>query len=1017
MMRKLARFVCILVGLLAIPAIASAQASIAGVVRDTSGAVLPGVTVEAASPALIEKVRSAVSDGNGQYQIIDLRSGVYSLTFTLPGFSTVKREGIELAGSFTATINADLRVGSLEETVTVTGASPIVDVQSASQQEVLGRDIIDNIPSSRTHFSLAAMIPAMSTSNSSDVGGTNSINLTFLTAHGGRTFDQRVMIDGLSTHNVEGAGQYSGYLPNTGSTQEISIDYAGGGAEMPTGGVRVNIIPRDGGNSFRGNFFASGMGGGWMQTSNYDQDLQSRGLAVPSEIRKLWDLNPGVGGPIVRDKVWWYASYRWNGENVYAGGFFNKNAGDPTKWLYEADTARRTENWHEQKSQLGRVTWQANQKNKFSFFYDRQYRCLCFSNITATTSPESGGDSQYPYAHFATITWTSPLTNRLLVEAGVSRHPESWRNMGNVREPGEGSLNHLIGVTDQSNGRTYRGRIAPYAEFDERIINTRAAVSYVTGSHAVKVGFSNSHGTRVRGEYMNPEGVFYRFNNGVPNLITQRNKPDIVEENIGLDLGVYAQDKWTIGRLTANLGVRLDVETIYFPEQHLGPTPFFPERNINLPYLDWVNWKDVTPRLGAVYDLFGTGKTAVKVSLNKYMQAFGLQGLFGDGSNPINLMSQTVTRSWNDSFYPVGDPRRGNYVPDCDLRSPFGNAECGAMSDQNFGKPINTLSVDPDILTGWGKRGAQWEFSTGVQHEVMRGVSADVAYFRRSYQNFIAIDNRATTLSDYDKYSITAPSHPQLPGGGGYTIGSLYDLKPAKVGVVDDFVTFASNYGKQVEYWHGVDLGVNTRLPRGIILQGGMSTGRTVTDNCEVVAKSPEISSGLAVASGTATVPRPTGQAVPFGAATGSGAVPYCHLATNFLTQVKGLGSYNIPKIDVQASVSLQNFPGPLLYANYVATNAVIAPSLGRNLSAGATNATVNLVAPGTMYGERVNQLDLRVAKILNVGRTRTALSFDLYNLLNVNPVNAYNVNFATWLRPLRILQARFAKVGVQLDF
>jgi hypothetical protein len=787
----------------------------------------------------------------------------------------------------------------------------------------------------------------------------------------------------------------------------MSIDYSGGGAEMPTGGVRVNIVPRDGGNTFRGNVFVNGMGGDRMQTSNYDQDLKDRGLPTPTAIKRLWDINPGAGGPIIRDKVWWYASYRWNGENVYAGGFFNKNVGIADNWLYEPNLARRTENWHEQKSELGRITWQVNPKNKVSVFYDHQYRCACFGSLSSTTATEAGGDLQYPYAHFATLVWTSPITSRLLIEAGVSRHPESWRNITNTRNPIDGPLNNLIGVTEQSNGRTYHGKSSPYAEFDERIINTRASVSYVTGRHAAKVGIQTSHGTRERSDVVNPQGVYYRFNNGIPNQLTQR-ITDLVKENIGIDLGIYAQDKWTIGRLTANLGLRFDHQTIDFPEQHLGPTLFFPNRDITFPAKNWVNWSDITPRMGAVYDLFGNGRTALRVGINKYTQAFGLQGLFGDGSNPISLMSNTVTRSWNDA--------NRNFIPDCDLRSPLANGECGAMSDQNFGKQTNTLTIDPDILTGWGKRGAQWEFSTGVQHELVRGLSVDVAYFRRWYNNFIAIDNRATTLADYDKYSITAPLDPRLPGGGGYTVGPLYDLNPAKIGVVDDFVTFASNYGKQVEYWHGVDVGVNTRFS-ALILQGGVSTGRTVTDNCPVVAKSPEISSGLAVASGTATVPRPTSQAVPFGSATGSGAVPFCHQATNFLTQVKGFGSYTIPRVDVQASMSVQNFPGPVLYANYVATNAVITPSLGRPLSGGITNATVNLVSPGTMYGDRVNQIDLRVAKIVRFGRTKTALSVDLYNLLNVNPVTTYNPNFASWLVPQRILQGRFAKLGVQLDF
>jgi hypothetical protein len=982
---------------LILPAAAYAQGTITGVVRDASGAVLPGVTIEAASPALIEKVRTAVSDGSGQYRIVDLRPGAYVVTFSLPGFRTVRREGIELTGNFVASVNGELAVGGLEETITVTGETPIVDVQSASKQQVIDKDLADALPSSRTHFSLAALIPAINTNNPQDVGGSNAIQLVFLTVHGSRSADQRIVMEGMSTDNAEGAGQYSAYLPNQSSTQEMAINYSGAGAEVATGGVTINVIPRDGGNTFTGTFFLNGMSGSWMQGSNYDEDLQRRGMQRPNNLRKIWDVNPGGGGPVLRDRIWWYAAHRNNGESSYAGGFYNRNAGLANVWTYEPDPNKPTFNWHQQRSTNVRLTWQVSRTHKISAFYDEQDRCMCFSNIAATTAPEAGADLQYPFTDFSTLTWTHARTNRLLFEAGASYHPERWRSISTTWQ-GDGPRNDLIGVTDQATGQQYHGRIGPYATFINVIQNQRAAMSYVTGTHAVKVGIMNRHATRDREEEANPQGVYYRFNNGVPNQITQRLLPRRFLGTIGTEMGLFAQDRWTIGRLTATYGVRWDWQTMYYPPQTQGPTVFTPDLNLTFPKTDWVNWKDVSPRLGVAYDLSGTGRTAVRASLNRYMGAFGLQGVFGDGSNPILRISNNVTRSWSDA--------NRNYVPDCDLRSPAANGECGPMSDQNFGR-VATLQIDPDVLTGWNKRGNSWEFSGGVQHQFATGLAAEVAYYRRWYGNFLAVDNRATTRRDYDEYSISAPADSRLPDGGRYAVGPLYDLKPSLVGVVDDYITFASNFGAHVEYWHGVDANLSARLPNGLVVQGGTSIGRTVQDNCAIVAVSPEIVSGVDVASGTATVPRSSAQV------TGT---PYCHQAAKVQPSVSALGSYTVPRLDVQTSLTFKSSSGPSLSANYVATNAIVSPSLGRALT-GAANTTVNLVEPNTLFGDRVNSVDLRVSKIVRLRGTRSALSLDVYNLFNRNPVQVYNNNFATWLQPQRTLQARFIKLGMQVDF
>jgi hypothetical protein len=227
-----------------VPALAFAQASITGVVRDTSGAVLPGVTVEATSPALIEKIRAVVSDGTGQYRIVDLRPGIYAVSFTLPGFAKVIREGIELTGSFTATVNAELKVGAVEETITVTGESPIVDVQGATQQRVITKDVIDAIPAGRSHQQLTVLIPGVAGANP-DVGGSNTLGLVSLGIHGSRNTDMRVMANGVNLRNIGSPGQLISLQPDMGATQEITVDYGAGSAELNSAGLQINYVPRD----------------------------------------------------------------------------------------------------------------------------------------------------------------------------------------------------------------------------------------------------------------------------------------------------------------------------------------------------------------------------------------------------------------------------------------------------------------------------------------------------------------------------------------------------------------------------------------------------------------------------------------------------------------------------------------------------------------------------------------------------------------------------------------------------
>ena len=316
----------VFVSLAVAPAAAYAQASIAGSVRDISGAVMPGVTVEASSPALIEKTRSVVTSGTGQYAIVDLRPGTYTVTFTLPGFNTVKREGIELTGNFVASVSAEMRVGAVAETITVSGEAPVVDVTSSRRQQTISDDVIAAIPSSRQYFGLTTLVPALNIQGN-DIGGASGPIFSVFQIHGGRRNEGQVLVDGLSM-GFQGMG-VSFYVPEVGTAQEVTFSLSGGLGEAPTGGPQMNIVPRAGGNTLSGSLFVTGANGA-MQGDNLTQEIRDTGLTGRNELKKLWEVNPAVGGPIRRDRLWFYGTFRHQGNRqLVAGMFENRNAGDP----------------------------------------------------------------------------------------------------------------------------------------------------------------------------------------------------------------------------------------------------------------------------------------------------------------------------------------------------------------------------------------------------------------------------------------------------------------------------------------------------------------------------------------------------------------------------------------------------------------------------------------------------------------------------------------------------------------
>jgi hypothetical protein len=968
-------------------------ASIAGTVKDASGAVLPAVTVEASSPALIEKVRVAVTDSSGQYKIENLRPGTYSVTFTLSGFTTQKREGIALEGSFVATVNADLALGNVSETVTVTSASPVVDVQSSQRERVFSQEVIEAIPAGRSHINEIVLIPGIQAAQPGrgglqDVGGTNNLQNTTFSIHGSRTADTRLQYDGVRLGNVLSPGEFSNYVPDTSATQEVTVDYSSMQAELAFAGPRINVVPKEGGNAFNGSFFATGVNR-WWQNNNLTPELQAAGLPAPNAMKLAYDVNPAVGGPIVRDRMWFFTSGRvQSNQNYIAGQFSNLNVGDPTKWLYAANLNDQEAFQITQKSIGVRLTTQATPRNKFSIYADNQSRI--WDDGRAGVSTESRVAYRFPVLRLIQGGWTSPISNKLLVEVRLANRGESFGNRPDLGDTGFGTTwNTLIPVLEQSNNLFYRGRggdggVSGTLGYTVQSISTAVgSVSYVTGAHAFKFGFSDTWAHVLSATTSNTSNVFYRFNNGVPNQITMYGSPFTGESQVNGEIGAFVQDRWTFKRLTASLGVRYDQFNSGYPDQTLGPAPLQPTRNLFFAGVTGVNVKDITPRIGTSYDLFGNGKTALKVNLGKYVLGVSNQG------NPAGI-TNTVTRNWTPTGTAATNPNY--YVPNCNLLILTANGDCSTVSSLNFGLPTSATQFNPDTRFGWGTRAYNWEFSTSVQHQLTQGVGLDAGYYLRWYGNFQVTHNVAVNAASFDPFSIVAPADSRLPGSGNYTIGGLLNLKPAFVGQTQTYIDMANNLGGQFEHDQFVDVSVNARLKNGILLQGGISTGQTVTDNCNVLAAAPDVN--------------------PVG-------IPYCHQATNWMgqTQLKVLGTYRVPRADVVVAATLQSVPGPVVAANFTAANALVQPSLGRPLSGGAANVTVNLIQPGTLYYDRANELDLRLTKAVRISRLRISVNGDIYNMLNVSPVMQFNAAYAAWLTPQRIMDGRLYKLSAGVTF
>jgi hypothetical protein len=957
------------VALLLIPAPALAQsAAILGIVTDTSGAVLPGVVVEVTSPALIDGTRSTVTDGRGAYRFIELRPGTYAVTFMLQGFTPERREGVLLTTGFTATVDSSLRVGAFAENVVVTRQVAQVDTVSTAVQTVLSQETLNALPLGHSLGMVRSLVAgAVAAPNAQDVGGNQGEATQGFSIHGSRGGDFQQYRDGMLTNSLIAAGNWVS-SQNPATVEEIVVTSGGFGAMAQTGGGVVNIVQREGGNSFSGAFQVD-FSNRHLQSDNLNDALRARNARTEAEIRQRYDVGGGVGGPIVRSRLWFYAgARRWATSSYQPNNYFNATQGT---MVYTPDLTRPAYDLAYYTEANTKLTWQASQKQKVTFTYVTERNCNCFFQInTGTLAPEAAGSNLYDPNYRIQGTWAYPLSNRLLLWAGIT-HQFNRANRMTEGEGTEGQRSILELSTNYRYNAPGSGLILPFAwgTQDSLQSNQNFSLSFTPGGHLFKVGFTTMQGIQEKDSRI-ADAMTYTFRNGVPQSITLWATPYYWKTRVDYS-SFYAEDQWTLDRLTLNLGLRYDGLRGSVPAQELPAGPYVPARSF-APVEDTPNFSDLNPRLGAALDLFGTGRTAVKGSLSRTV-VFQAPGGLTQANNPVNAMVTSATRTWSDA--------NRDYVPQ--------ESELGPLSNANFGGTVRNTFYDDDVIRGWHTREYSWQASASISHELSPQLSAVLAYYRTWYGNFTVTRNEAVDpATDFSPYCVMAPSDPRLPVGGQEICG-LSDVNANQFGRVSNVVMPASRFGDQSEVYNGVSLNVTGRAS-GMSYGGGVSSGATTTDSCFIV-NSPQ-------------------------------DLYQCRNEEAWYARTQ-FKAYLVAPLPGQFEVSgvLQVLPSIPLLASYVVGNAQVASSLGRNLSGGATaTRTINLLQNNDHFAEGWNQqLDVRLSRTFTLGNSlRFQPELAVYNLLNANSVlGTVNSYGARWQEVTTVLGARVVKFGMQLHF
>jgi outer membrane receptor protein involved in Fe transport len=945
-------FVCVLGLATAAPAVAQVQTgSIVGAVTDASGAILPGVTVSLAGDRLIGGVQTFVTDASGAYRFDRLPPGDYTVKFELQGFKPVTRAAVRVNAAFTATINAKLEVGDLAETITVTGESPTVDTKSNLQQTVMSQEILEGIPSGRDPWSLARLIPGVQVATY-DVGGTQSIQQSSMSAHGSNTADASYNIDGATVNWPGGGGGATMMYYDQGMFEEVNYMTSAIPAEVMAGGVSINMVTKSASNAWRGKMLYS-FANESLQGTNHEADHLPAGF-LGNPTLETFDANFSGGGPIVRDRVWVNGTIRrWDVDKLTT----SKN---------EDGSQALDDNTLKNYSIKGNVSLTANHKVMVSYLWNDKIR----------GHRRDGSDS---ISDIASVVQTNPVQTTQAKYTGVMRRTvfeSSFSVMDGQTNytyqpgtPADAIHRADFGLATQNlASRRHEEQPNSRHQFDN-IVSYNA--SGFGGEHLIKGGVQ--YGRLYYEARYTVQGHHYvEYNNNVPNRIRLWNTPTD-PKNLANIYGIFFQDSWQVGnRLTLNLGARWDKYTGILPEQSNvnvafdlfdagtleadGTGPFIEPKD--RPREEVLNHSKGVWRAGAVFDLTGDGRTALKANYSRYALQVGIDRV--TAVNPLGSGSRTCP--WSD---PNGDGRfQANEIT---------LSQCGGFSGG-----VNTRYVDKHIDWPYSD-----EVTAGIERQVGRDMRVGAMFYYRTNRDQIGSRNLAVPASVYTAHTINVPNGPggtvQNPKP---TTAVIYNL-PASLAGAEDNIRVNDPYF-DTEY-KGVEFTASKRFTSRWQMVGGLTLGKN------------EGGIGGGDLNDPNTMTRPHGI-----------------VGNDSAWSVRLSGSYQLP-YEIAFAGSLTANEGYPFVSSYSISRANAA---AQGIALTRSTQAVQLSDRGDERYPNVALVDIRLSRQFRFGSRSFSPQMDIFNIGNAATVTSLNNAVGgTYLEPREIISPRIIRVGFTLNF